>query len=101
MPACISRTMARGLIVEQQRSRRTFKIRTPAYCPTSTAALDSAPRIREQCAGGFVLTYRCFVLDMESHISERLSMECNTDGEAITNAGALLERRPGMITSFE
>jgi len=44
-----------------------------------------------------VLTYRCFVLDMESHISERLSMECNTDGEAITNAGALLERRPGMI----
>jgi len=24
-------------------------------------------------------------------------MECNTDGEAITNAGALLERRPGMI----
>jgi hypothetical protein len=44
-----------------------------------------------------VLTYRCFILDKEGHISERLSMECNTDGEAITKAGALLERRPGMI----
>jgi hypothetical protein len=47
--------------------------------------------------GGFVLTYRCFILDKVSHISERLSMECNTDGEAITNAGTLLDCRPGMI----
>jgi hypothetical protein len=44
-----------------------------------------------------VLTYRCFILDKESHISERLSMECNTDGEAITKAGALLDLRPAMI----
>jgi hypothetical protein len=44
-----------------------------------------------------MLTYRCFILDKHGHISERLSIECENDGEAIVQAGAVLERRPGMI----
>lgn len=41
-------------------------------------------------------TYRCFILDQESHISERLSIESDSDDHAITQAGAVLERRPDM-----
>ena len=44
-------------------------------------------------------TYRCFVLDKESHISERLSIESDSDDYAITQAGAVLERRPDMAAS--
>lgn len=41
-------------------------------------------------------TYRCFILDQESHISERLSIECDSDDYAIIQAGAVLEQRPNM-----
>jgi hypothetical protein len=43
-----------------------------------------------------VPTYRCFILDKESHISERLSIESDSDDFAITQAGSVLERRPDM-----
>ena len=43
-----------------------------------------------------MLTYRCFVLDSAAHISERLSIECDTDEDAIRDAAAVLERRPDM-----
>jgi len=43
-----------------------------------------------------VLTYRCFILDKDSHISERLSIDSDSDDNAITKAGAVLERRPNM-----
>ena len=43
-----------------------------------------------------MVTYRCFILDGESHISERLSMECENDDEAINKASAVLERRRDM-----
>ncbi len=41
-------------------------------------------------------TYRCFTLDGESQIRERLSIESDTDDFAIIQAGAVLERRPDM-----
>jgi hypothetical protein len=43
-----------------------------------------------------VPTYRCFTLDGESQIRERLSIESDTDDFAIIQAGAVLERRPDM-----
>lgn len=42
-------------------------------------------------------TYRCFVLDGESQITERLEIKCEDDGEAIAKAGTVLERRADMI----
>ena len=44
-----------------------------------------------------MLTYRCFVLDGENHITERLEIKCEDDEEAIAKAGAVLKRRPDMI----
>jgi hypothetical protein len=44
-----------------------------------------------------MFTYRCFVLDRAGHIAERLSIECDHDGATIVRAGAILERRAGMI----
>lgn len=44
-----------------------------------------------------MFNYRCFMLDRHGHIAERLSMECDHDVEAIVQAGAILERREGMI----
>jgi hypothetical protein len=41
-------------------------------------------------------TYRCFILDRESHISERLPIECDNDDDAVIVAGAVLDRRPEM-----
>jgi hypothetical protein len=41
-------------------------------------------------------TYRCFILDRESHISERLPIECDNDDDALVSAGAVLSRRPEM-----
>jgi hypothetical protein len=41
-----------------------------------------------------MVTYRCFILDKESHIRERLSIE--TDDDALIRAVALLGRRPDM-----
>lgn len=46
--------------------------------------------------GASLLTYRCFILDSASHISERLSIECDSDEAAIFQAAAILERREGM-----
>ena len=43
-----------------------------------------------------MVTYRCFILDKESHISERLSIECDNDDHALVTAGAVLDRRPDM-----
>jgi len=43
-----------------------------------------------------MFSYRCFVLDRAGHIAERLSIECDNDGDAIVRAGAILERRDGM-----
>lgn len=43
-----------------------------------------------------MVTYRCFVLDRESHISERLSIECDNDDNALVIADAVLDRRPEM-----
>lgn len=43
-----------------------------------------------------MVTYRCFILDRESHISERLSIECDDDDAALIKAGAVLDRRPEM-----
>jgi len=45
-----------------------------------------------------MLTYRCFVLDGESHISERLSFESDSDEHAIASAAEILEQRPQMAT---
>jgi hypothetical protein len=39
---------------------------------------------------------RCFVLDRESQISERLPIECDNDDDALITAGAILDRRPEM-----
>jgi hypothetical protein len=41
-------------------------------------------------------TYRCFILDRESHISERLPIESDNDDDALVSAGAVLSRRPEM-----
>jgi len=41
-------------------------------------------------------TYRCFILDRESHISERLPIESDNDDNALMVAGAVLNRRPEM-----
>ena len=41
-------------------------------------------------------TYRCFILDRESHISERLPIESDSDDSALIVAGAVLNRRPDM-----
>ena len=41
-------------------------------------------------------TYRCFILDRESHISERLPIESDSDDNALIVAGAVLNRRPEM-----
>ena len=46
--------------------------------------------------GWVMVTYRCFVLDRESHISERLPIECDNDDDALIIAGAVLNRRPDM-----
>lgn len=43
-----------------------------------------------------MITYRCFILDKESHISERLSIESDDDDDALIRAGAVLSRRPDM-----
>jgi hypothetical protein len=43
-----------------------------------------------------LLTYRCFILDGASHISERLSIDCDSDDDAIVQAAAILDRRQGM-----
>ena len=43
-----------------------------------------------------MVTYRCFILDRESHISERLPIECDNDDDALIMAGAVLDRRPEM-----
>jgi hypothetical protein len=43
-----------------------------------------------------VVTYRCFILDQESHISERLPIECDSDDDALLKASAVLDRRPDM-----
>ena len=40
-----------------------------------------------------MIMYRCFILDKESHISERLSIECDNDDDALIRAGAVLDRR--------
>jgi hypothetical protein len=45
----------------------------------------------------FVLTYRCFILNDASDISERLSIKCDNDEGAIAEAGAELESRPEMV----
>jgi hypothetical protein len=42
-------------------------------------------------------TYLCFILDGKSHVSERLSIECENDDETLTPASAMLERRLDMI----
>jgi hypothetical protein len=36
------------------------------------------------------------MLDRESHISERLPIECDNDDDALLMAGAVLSRRPEM-----
>jgi hypothetical protein len=46
--------------------------------------------------GGVMVTYRCFILDRESHISERLPIESDSDDNALIVAGAVLNRRPEM-----
>lgn len=46
--------------------------------------------------GCMMVTYRCFILDRESHISERLPIECDNDDDALIIAGAVLDRRPEM-----
>jgi hypothetical protein len=43
-----------------------------------------------------MVTYRCFILDREGHISERLSIERDNDDDALIMAGAVLERRREM-----
>jgi hypothetical protein len=43
-----------------------------------------------------LVTFRCFILDRESHISERLPIECDNDDEALVIASAVLSRRPEM-----
>jgi hypothetical protein len=43
-----------------------------------------------------LVTYRCFILDRESHISERLPIECDNDDEALVIASAVLSRRQEM-----
>jgi len=43
-----------------------------------------------------MVTYQCFILDRESHISERLSIESDDDDDVLVRAGALLSRRPDM-----
>ena len=43
-----------------------------------------------------MVTYRCFILDRESHISERLPIECDNDDDALLMAGSVLNRRPDM-----
>lgn len=43
-----------------------------------------------------MVNYRCFILDQEGHISERLPIECDDDDDALLKAGAVLNRRPGM-----
>ena len=43
-----------------------------------------------------MVTYRCFILDKESHIRERLSIETDNDDDALIRAVALLGRRPDM-----
>ena len=43
-----------------------------------------------------MVTYRCFILDRESHISERLPIECDNDDDALIQAGHVLNRRPDM-----
>jgi hypothetical protein len=43
-----------------------------------------------------MITYRCFILDKESHICERLSIETDDDDDALIRAGAVLGRRPDM-----
>ena len=43
-----------------------------------------------------MVTYRCFILDKESHISERLPIECDNDDDALLMAGSVLNRRPDM-----
>ena len=42
-------------------------------------------------------TYLCIILDGKSHVSERLSIECENDSEALTQASDMLVRRLGMI----
>ena len=46
--------------------------------------------------GLILVTYRCFILDRESHISERLPIECDNDDEALVMASAVLSRRQEM-----
>ena len=43
-----------------------------------------------------MVTYRCFILDKGGHISERLSIECDNDDEALIRAGTVLHRRSEM-----
>ena len=43
-----------------------------------------------------MVTYRCFILDRESHITERLPIECDNDDDALLMAGAVLKHRPEM-----
>jgi hypothetical protein len=63
-----------------------------------SAAIRATARSFDTSVQGseIVPTYRCFVLDNESHICERLSIESDSDDYAITQAGAVLERRPDM-----
>jgi hypothetical protein len=43
-----------------------------------------------------MVTYRCFILDRENHISERLPIECDNDDDALIKAAAVLNHRPDM-----
>jgi hypothetical protein len=43
-----------------------------------------------------MVTYRCFILDRESQIRERLPINCDNDDEALLTAGTILNRRPEM-----
>ena len=53
--------------------------------------------MQQTATGGIVLTYRCFILDRESQITERLEIKCEDDRKAIAEARAFLEHRPDMI----
>ena len=64
---------------------------------TSAAIAEAARSFAASVHGcEIVPTYRCFILDNESDIRERISIDSTSDDNAITQAGAVLEQRPSM-----
>lgn len=57
---------------------------------------ESGPLWARLFKGWIMVTYRCFILDRESQISERLPIECDNDDDVLIKAGTVLNRRPEM-----